>query len=1235
MLKDDKNLTKSLTETTYLDLPLETFKILDQPEETAEVIDLMSPGPLRDELRGTYDPSQESYEDYLRRQSIPQEERPLTGQTPTQQLFGINRQEVNSGGLIARQAYNTGTIPLLTAGRKAIENFLKVSNLEKFFKPAGSTKTTISSVEQTAVGNLANQYVNKFHGGNWKTANDALGYNPSDGKNNALIQKLKRTFGIKNLDSGFDKAVTFTKKQLAQPLDPKIDKLGKKELKEYILKNVSTKNYNDINFYKAIDKYNTNYFDSNLVATSKDLGLARETIQNSLAWRRGYKFDTLGNVAEEYVPAKDALSFGDTTTKVFSNKNYLKDKIKDQSGFMSTKDIAKIFNIGKPGKSLKSQKEQIDYLTSALNKLKVKSYSVTGSEGKAGIKKYDIQDAAKKIGERYFQNKKIIGLNQTQPKRFQNINRLDKQLDTYFSKIRARLRSVKQGENFPTQQLLGQDDVGHPMSINITGKYPNLFKNSDINKINTLTFQDPIVNQQVLQKTGYESSHDRIFKELNEFVNKKLTYKDIKKIKDLKTEMNNLHDKAVSDVKKAASKEGLIINNKQKGETYSISNPYFKGQEKNIPRLDIKIPNVGETFTSSNMYTNLNKVNPANRVGYIQDVNPNARKLSDLTAEQKLQYEANIADQYSNQLEKIYKKMKFPEEQIEDLKDAFVIGSKEQGTATMVPQNYNTGGSVQRKMYGEGASALLNYLKAGVGNTLKAVGVPFTPLGRVTRMDRALLEKIGLEDDRPLSEIYDPKTTSGRVALEFEAALSGGYKPLSEFITSVIKKQGPKKAVQLLLNLGLPLGTISAVAGPVGQAALLTELGVKTAKTIAEDSQNILSIYDDEDRQQAQENLIKDIKGMADGGRIGYAEAGLVDKLGRGAEAFDPRNLPYYGQKTLKGLGEGVEMAVKFPVAAGSAIGTMIQEGPSKEIYQEFMNAMEPTATEYLSRKTGLTKMIEDNEKRLMKERPGAVTAGNVLEFGSTFVPPATGYIKLIEDTGSNLYKVLRNSAFGKPTDEKIVQQVADELSNLGIARRDFLKITGGASIYGLAKYLGLPTAVKIAEKVKPIRILGKSSSRMPEWLPSFASKILDDTDSVFKQIDEDLVEITNKNLPDVSIGKYSNGRWEISGYNEYGKPYIIDYEPPSILEDGTKYAGDFSVFDNVPSRVGPDDVEFDSELVESIDDVLGGTSKLEEWTTGAKKKDLTPGEKRVIEAEGRAEAEYDAWKESEDFVDE
>jgi len=328
-------------------------------------------------------------------------------------------------------------------------------------------------------------------------------------------------------------------------------------------------------------------------------------------------------------------------------------------------------------------------------------------------------------------------------------------------------------------------------------------------------------------------------------------------------------------------------------------------------------------------------------------------------------------------------------------------------------------------------------------------------------------------------------------------------------------------------------------------------------------------------------------------------------------------------------------MAVKFPVAAGAAIGETIQKGPRKETLTKFGEAMLPSATQYLSEKTGLESLIKGQEKELLEKRPGAVAMGDVLELGAEFVAPATGYIKMIEDSGSKLYKVLRNSQEGKKIDPKDIDEVLEVLSDKGVGRRDFMAVVGGTSALALAKHIGIVDALKILEKAKPIKILSRSSSKMPQWFPNFASRILDDTDSVFKQVDEDMVEITNKNLPDVSIGKYSNGRWEISGYNEYGQPYIIDYQPPSILEDGTKYAGDFSVFDNVPSRMGPDDVEFDSELVESIDDVLGGTSKLEEWTTGVKKKEPTRGEKRVIEAEGRADAEYDAWKESEDFVDE
>ena len=91
MLKDDKNLIKSLTETKYLDLPLETFKVLDQPEETMVL-------------------------------------------TPMQQLFGIKRKEINKGGIVSRQ--NFAEKAIAKAGPEEIykaEEFIKQS-IESFNK---------------------------------------------------------------------------------------------------------------------------------------------------------------------------------------------------------------------------------------------------------------------------------------------------------------------------------------------------------------------------------------------------------------------------------------------------------------------------------------------------------------------------------------------------------------------------------------------------------------------------------------------------------------------------------------------------------------------------------------------------------------------------------------------------------------------------------------------------------------------------------------------------------------------------------------------------------------------------------------------------------------------------------------------------------------------------------------------------------------------------------------------
>jgi hypothetical protein len=358
------------------------------------------------------------------------------------------------------------------------------------------------------------------------------------------------------------------------------------------------------------------------------------------------------------------------------------------------------------------------------------------------------------------------------------------------------------------------------------------------------------------------------------------------------------------------------------------------------------------------------------------------------------------------------------------------------------------------------------------------------------------------------------------------------------------------------------------------------------------------------------------------GGRVGYQEAGLVEKLGRGAQALDPRNVPYYAAKGLKGLGSGVEMAVKFPAAAGAAIGESLQKKPTMETLQKFGEAMAPTATDYLSKKFGLEDLIQEKEKELLEKRPGAVTIGNIIELGAELVPPATGYLKLIEDSSSKLYKVIREGQAGKKVDPKDVEEVLELLSDKGVSRRDFLSIVGGTSIYALAKHIGIVDAVKISQKIKPVRMLSKSTTKMPEWFPSMIEKVLDDTgNSIFKQIDEDAVLITNKEMPGIEITKYDNGRLEVLGENNYGAKYYIEYDPAKYLDDGNYFPGDFSATDTRFYSFGPDDYTKENEIVDQVDDIFGGTDKMREYATGQKKKKLTSGEKEAIEAELRAES--------------
>ena len=1092
----------------------------------ADVIDMMSPGPLKDELRGTFDPTQETYEEFLQRNAIPQMDRPLTGQAPSDAILETQRIDLNEGGVLGPGGMIRGE-DLGTREGFAVPTYLKDLFETEYKKSNYNLKDILNKAKKLELRGRSNPNLSQVER-HYKTF-------VADKRAMTQEQYLKYIKDrIKNPNLSHIKG--WNKPLVGTPLGPK-STIGQ-------TKNTPVTNLNKAEQQLSPEELkNWRSYTLKQSKKLKDFRKLKQSIQydpqvDKFVYNPEIRLNAL---SKRYVNKNKRRALKNDAYKALSPRERLL-AVQNEKRLLALGDIIK----NNPDLVLKD-KATMDLLSTAVD-------PKTGNIYKKPASFTDI--TGRRILELEHIDPVVGGTGKGRGAMLSNIQSLPEPLHKNFK---------------------GNAEIF--LNKNINNPQYKKQVNDIINKANDLKISLNIKGKVLGYKPKYDFFLDRTDEAIDfYFKNPKLkqTYADA---------VNNF---AKPDLKYNYYKFGFKKPLSQKeltAVTSGLDRPAFS-YAKNIPKGKGRLGAItlGATLAGT--------VGTAVKAATGQEQEDQTLGTSSM---------------------------------LEDI-GTMAIGG------TTLGAGYLGGKKLIEKTTGQYAPMIKGAIK-------KTLTSPFALPFRATGLDRMAMKKLGLlPEDETLAQTYDPRTASGRTTLALEGVAAGVYKPIAEGLTSWIKNPTAKNLATGILKLGprtLNLANVlskaSRVTTPLGIASLAGEGIYQFGKKQKE----YLDSLSPEDRIRVEQEY-RDVA-AAEGGiiRKAYKDAGLVEKLGRGAAAFDPRNLPYYGAKTLKGLGSGVEMAVKFPVAAGAALAETIQRGPRKETLAKFGEAVQPSATQYLSEKTGLESLIRKQEKELAEKRPGALAMGDVLELGAEFVAPATGYIKMIEDGGSKLYKVLRNSQEGKKIDPKDIDEVLEVLSDKGVGRRDFMAVVGGTSALALAKHIGIVDALKILEKAKPIKILSRSSSKMPEWFPNFASRILDDTDSVFKQVDEDMVEITNKNLPDVSIGKYSNGRWEISGYNEYGQPYIIDYEPPSILEDGTKYAGDFSVFDNVPSRMGPDDVEFDSELVESIDDVLGGTSKLEEWTTGVKKKEPTRGEKRVIEAEGRAEAEYDAWKESDDFVDE
>ena len=184
--------------------------------------------------------------------------------------------------------------------------------------------------------------------------------------------------------------------------------------------------------------------------------------------------------------------------------------------------------------------------------------------------------------------------------------------------------------------------------------------------------------------------------------------------------------------------------------------------------------------------------------------------------------------------------------------------------------------------------------------------------------------------------------------------------------------------------------------------------------------------------------------------------------------------------------------------------------------------------------------------------------------------------------------------------------------------RRAFLKLFGGILATSPALMKMLMTAEKTGAVQEGIKQLKKSTTAMPEWLPGFIDKIKQLGKS--KEIDEKGFEYVDESLPGVKVTEdLGEQKYLIEGKNEYGQPFQMEYEAPKTLEGGEKFPGDFVAEDTVPFSSYGDDVDYDVEVLESVDDILGGDGpRLEKYATGKDK--MTKGVRRVSDAEMRAE---------------
>ena len=397
---------------------------------------------------------------------------------------------------------------------------------------------------------------------------------------------------------------------------------------------------------------------------------------------------------------------------------------------------------------------------------------------------------------------------------------------------------------------------------------------------------------------------------------------------------------------------------------------------------------------------------------------------------------------------------------------------------------------------------------------------------------------------------------------------------------------------------------------------------------------------------------------------------------GKVLDVADVTNWPYYAARMLRAGMTVVEISAKLPFVSMELLGKLatqpafkvvdappvdtdmdpVAEIGLKEKFNEgmteswltdqphktlegtglFTEAFHKLMPGTLADKTGLNSLIESQEQgqqdRGMSQWPEI--AGKNIEMGLDITLPF-GYV-----AAAQKYKALKKLLTSVSKDKNVNKVIEKALTDKGMSRRQFNMLIATGGIVATLKSLGIDSLFKgtrLAKDLKtvPIKMLKNTSTKMPPWFPKFIQEI--DKKMIYEGKGMWTFKGTDDFLPGFHIERIGDDYY-ITGKNDYGQEFQVTYETPRWEGDGAEkhyYEGEFRVDDAEPVHVDPDgNMDFDGILRDDIDEVLGGTTAMENVATKTTRKSLTKGEEKVLDAEGRAQSNYDMAKDEGYFDD-